>query len=528
MAPQTPSRRLKELLAESSTKKKERKAVKKAARASARPKHLTAAEIEHISRIIHLPVSAGEEGDENVVIEDPLGTPDVKHNLSYHARTFNYRVPRSTVMNTYQAPDKHDEKEMRDDLARILTDLEIPPYSSTLSKRLQGLVFDVCDRIRDDLELVRKENEGTMMRKAGYWRYANKNTYNNMVATNSIVDWKTGEKLAVVSEDNQPAAEAAHAVEQQAANEPEPDRITEAEDESASEASDRKISTSTSSGDASLTSFDDLQKPSELSNSATVTSRKNIDKASVGTPLELGLDSGHGVPPESPLAMKERKAQRNRDKKAKLQAKAREEVKVREEAKALVETRVQQAAKAQAKASTDKSQLEGTSVKADYTVIYPDSLATGWTTLKGATKSKQHCDCADHKHRGYVVDKDELAGLETLVNFYLTSISKAKSSGMFLPEDYAGQLAGALGDVMTADPRDTLDAGIEASGVTPNTDASPVIKALQAKIEKANMELKQAGAVLAKTQGELKLKTLELHDTEMELAKVRGALALKG
>ena len=41
----------------------------------------------------------------------------------------------------------------------------------------------------------------TMQRMAGYWRYANKRTYNEMVRNNEIWDWATGEKLPEITEE---------------------------------------------------------------------------------------------------------------------------------------------------------------------------------------------------------------------------------------------------------------------------------------------------------------------------------------
>lgn len=49
------------------------------------------------------------------------------------------------------------------------------------------LVFDVCDRITDDLQLAREESKDIMMRKNG--------STGAVVATNLIIDCKTGPNI---------------------------------------------------------------------------------------------------------------------------------------------------------------------------------------------------------------------------------------------------------------------------------------------------------------------------------------------
>ncbi|KAL2354500.1 hypothetical protein BJ546DRAFT_62322 [Cryomyces antarcticus] len=55
--------------------------------------------------------------------------------------------------------------------------------------------------ICDDLAQARNELAETMMRKAGYWRYVNRKTYNAMVANNEILDWETRGRLTAIVED---------------------------------------------------------------------------------------------------------------------------------------------------------------------------------------------------------------------------------------------------------------------------------------------------------------------------------------
>lgn len=68
-------------------------------------------------------------------------------------------------------------------------------------KNRRVLFARLREGIRNDLECVANETQQRMMRMAGYWRYANKRTYNLMVEKNYIWDWETGAKLEVLDEE---------------------------------------------------------------------------------------------------------------------------------------------------------------------------------------------------------------------------------------------------------------------------------------------------------------------------------------
>ena len=68
-------------------------------------------------------------------------------------------------------------------------------------KNRRVLLARLREGIRNDLECVANENQQRMMRMAGYWRYANKRTYNLMVEKNDLWDWETGAKLEAIDEE---------------------------------------------------------------------------------------------------------------------------------------------------------------------------------------------------------------------------------------------------------------------------------------------------------------------------------------
>ena len=55
----------------------------------------------------------------------------------------------------------------------------------------------------EDLVALDNEQAETMQRMAGYWRYANRRTYNQMVKNNELWDWATGAKLPEIEEESE-------------------------------------------------------------------------------------------------------------------------------------------------------------------------------------------------------------------------------------------------------------------------------------------------------------------------------------
>jgi hypothetical protein len=70
------------------------------------------------------------------------------------------------------------------------------------SKKCKCLLDRLRQAIHVDLVSVENEDRETMMRKAGYWRYVNRRTYNAMVRNNQIWDWATGAKLEELDDSN--------------------------------------------------------------------------------------------------------------------------------------------------------------------------------------------------------------------------------------------------------------------------------------------------------------------------------------
>lgn len=84
----------------------------------------------------------------------------------------------------------------------ILKTLGIKISIAKATKARKILDSKLRSAIVNDLIAVDNEQAETMERMAGYWRYANRRTYNQMVENNLLWDWATGAKLQKVEEES--------------------------------------------------------------------------------------------------------------------------------------------------------------------------------------------------------------------------------------------------------------------------------------------------------------------------------------
>lgn len=84
----------------------------------------------------------------------------------------------------------------------ILKTLGIKTSIAKATKARKILDSKLRTAIVNDLIAVDNEQAETMERMAGYWRYANRRTYNQMVENNELWDWATGAKLQKIEEES--------------------------------------------------------------------------------------------------------------------------------------------------------------------------------------------------------------------------------------------------------------------------------------------------------------------------------------
>ena len=133
----------------------------------------------------------------------------IDENISFNANTFIWSQLRQAVHIKKVAKNnggKQRPKTIKEDdeiLSLIFARLGIS--TSTQSSRANRVRKSLDAKLRAAIlgDLVASENDQVekMQRMAGYWRYTNKRTYNEMVRNNEIWDWATGQKLPEISED---------------------------------------------------------------------------------------------------------------------------------------------------------------------------------------------------------------------------------------------------------------------------------------------------------------------------------------
>ena len=122
----------------------------------------------------------------------------IENNITFNSRTFNYGKFRSTAQgkktvkegHTHRSNDRQDAPEQRKALLDpVLQKLRLNADLTRATKERRTLDHKLREAIYDDIVAVTNEQAETMQRMAGYWRYANRRTYNAMVLMNEIWDW---------------------------------------------------------------------------------------------------------------------------------------------------------------------------------------------------------------------------------------------------------------------------------------------------------------------------------------------------
>ncbi|PQE10304.1 zinc finger ring fyve phd-type protein [Rutstroemia sp. NJR-2017a WRK4] len=77
----------------------------------------------------------------------------------------------------------------------------------TNSKERRELVAELAEAIKKDLEVVAKEQEEAAMHEEGFWRWAGRGAYENMMEYHERFDWATGAKIIPKGEEEIAGAE---------------------------------------------------------------------------------------------------------------------------------------------------------------------------------------------------------------------------------------------------------------------------------------------------------------------------------
>lgn len=168
--------------------KKERKAAKKAKKIADLPKALTAATVEHVGKVLR----PNDYGAEDAEIElQLLNDPEINENRFFHKGTSNQREVRNIFVKKDRKDDKVSVRIDPEEMDGLLQLLNVSPITAGSSSEEKRIVEMLKHKIEKDLIQAQEENEGLMMRKAGFWRWASKKAYNRLVANGCIWEDKS-------------------------------------------------------------------------------------------------------------------------------------------------------------------------------------------------------------------------------------------------------------------------------------------------------------------------------------------------
>ncbi|EMC91771.1 hypothetical protein BAUCODRAFT_134565 [Baudoinia panamericana UAMH 10762] len=172
------------LLSATPKRKKDRKAAKKAAKVANRAKFITQADIETVAKVLHpCDLDEDEATEERQLLEDP----DIKLNLYFHKGTSNTREVRYRHLRPQTGEvDEHEVSEQ--DVDDLLAALGAPLAKLVRNAEERRLIDAIRKAVQEDMVNVAKESQQTMIRKAGFWRWASRKAYNRLMENGRLWD----------------------------------------------------------------------------------------------------------------------------------------------------------------------------------------------------------------------------------------------------------------------------------------------------------------------------------------------------
>ena len=176
--------------------KRERKAAKKAKKVSEMVKGVTAADIERVTNVLR-----SENASQFERIDQDT---ELKQNVFFHPGTSNMREVRNTFLKkdrrgAMDAAEYHVEAEQ---ISGVFQLLGVSPNTNATTTEEKALISVLRKKIEDDLVQAHQEEEGRRMRKAGFWRWANKKAYKRLVANGKFWMDKDGDLLRAIKEED--------------------------------------------------------------------------------------------------------------------------------------------------------------------------------------------------------------------------------------------------------------------------------------------------------------------------------------
>jgi len=179
--------------------KRDRKEAKNRAKAAERAPVITVGDIERVAHILH-PRDPVDKAFEKTLLDK-----SIENNIFYHPGTANSYDMRSHIIQQERSGKfelQLSEKRMDQIIAELL-----PDWEQFKSKKERELIAQLRKMVEEHFTHDHREEQETMKRKAGFWRWANREAYNRLAANGRIWDWKSGEALAPVDEQQADAAD---------------------------------------------------------------------------------------------------------------------------------------------------------------------------------------------------------------------------------------------------------------------------------------------------------------------------------
>ena len=194
--------------------KKENMDLKKTPKAERKPVKIksqfqvtTAEELERTQDALH-PARESNWGGGYLESNSLTNNATIHTNIAFNSNTFQYSSLRSAVqqkkleksISTPRSRTPLDDSQMLAILHRLGISTGAVSHGS---KERKSCLARLRIAIENDLLCVENEYRETIARMAGYWRYANRRTYNAMVRNNELWDWATGAKLEEIEEEEE-------------------------------------------------------------------------------------------------------------------------------------------------------------------------------------------------------------------------------------------------------------------------------------------------------------------------------------
>ena len=183
--------------------KKAAKDQKKLAKNQIRFRIISPSELQHIQSVLHPDVvetSQKKAGDDQGLINNST----IESNIAFTPGCFRWGNIRQSGHSRKALKNQLASKAVREEenaiLQAILQRFRVTGTPKNNSKERKNLHVKLTLAIKADLIAHENEQAETMQRMAGYWRYANRRTYNEMVRINLLWDWATGQKLPEIDE----------------------------------------------------------------------------------------------------------------------------------------------------------------------------------------------------------------------------------------------------------------------------------------------------------------------------------------